>query len=93
MIDSGLLSLKDPSFSSQEWQASSALIIEWRALTIYLLDKLNPIIRDKLGLSEEQFPLAKVLEGGTWSAGRQLAIERRGNTNPPINILSDGTVF
>jgi hypothetical protein len=37
-------------------------------------------------------PLACVLEGGTWSAGRRIAAQRlRGG--PPLNIVSDGTVF
>jgi hypothetical protein len=38
-------------------------------------------------------PLAKVLEGGTWAAGRLIARERRIDGSPPIKVLSDGTVF
>jgi hypothetical protein len=37
-------------------------------------------------------PLACVLEGGTWAAGRALA-QRLHNGAPPLNIDSDGTVF
>jgi len=37
-------------------------------------------------------PLAAVLEGGTWAAGRELAQARRGG-DPPFPIASDGTVF
>jgi hypothetical protein len=37
-------------------------------------------------------PLACVLEGGTWAAGRVLANELRGGL-PPLDIASDGTVF
>ncbi|MGE0634502.1 MAG: DUF1688 family protein, partial [Pseudobdellovibrionaceae bacterium] len=40
-----------------------------------------------------EFPLAKVLEGGTWWAGRFLAAEKRQGGPPPIQIKSDGTVF
>jgi Protein of unknown function (DUF1688) len=37
--------------------------------------------------------LARVLEGGTWAAGRRLARERRADGSPPIAVASDGTVF
>jgi hypothetical protein len=37
--------------------------------------------------------LARVLEGGTWAAGRQLAREKRGDGGPPFQIQSDGTVL
>ena len=50
-------------------------------------------VRERLGMSEQAFPLARVLEGGTWAAGRRLARERRPDGGPPIPVLSDGTVF
>jgi len=37
--------------------------------------------------------LAKVLEGGTWKAGRRIAASRRAGGPPPIQVVSDGTVF
>ena len=40
-----------------------------------------------------RFPLAKVLEGGTWAAGRRIAGLRRPGGVPPLDIDSDGTVF
>ena len=45
------------------------------------------------GLDAAQFPLAKVLEGGTWAAGRRIAAEKRAGGTPPLTIVSDGTVF
>ncbi|MDP3376399.1 MAG: DUF1688 family protein, partial [Hydrogenophaga sp.] len=69
-----------------------AFIVEWRALTVALLDELAPLVRAELGLSAEQMPLACVLEGGTWAAGRLLA-QRLRDGLPPLNIVSDGTVF
>jgi hypothetical protein len=44
-------------------------------------------------LTIEDFPLACVLEGGTWAAGRRLAREKRPDGSPPIAVVSDGTVF
>ncbi|MFC7690033.1 DUF1688 family protein [Paeniroseomonas aquatica] len=38
-------------------------------------------------------PLARVLEGGSWWAGRRLAAERRADGGPPLIIASDGTLF
>ena len=40
-----------------------------------------------------EMPLPKILEGGTWWAGRIIAKELRKNGAPPIEIISDGTVF
>ena len=93
MIDSGLLSLRNPGDLAQAWAPESDLIIEWRALTIYLLDQIGAEVQKSLGKTPQEFPLAKVLEGGTWWAGRYLAQEKRAGGAPPLNIISDGTVF
>ena len=74
-------------------EAGSELIVEWRALTVALLDRLAPLVRAELALSEQAMPLAAVLEGGTWAAGRALAQKLRPGALPPIRVLSDGTVF
>jgi hypothetical protein len=71
----------------------SPLVVEWRALTVALLDELAPLVRQRLGLRAENFPLARVLEGGTWAAGRALARQLRPDGSPPITVKSDGTVF
>lgn len=92
LLDAGVLRLKDPALASRRWQAGDELIVEWRALTVALLDELAPLVRGKLGLDEAHMPLACVLEGGTWAAGRVLAQRLRDGT-PPLNIESDGTVF
>lgn len=91
-LDAGVLRLKDPSQADQPHAASDELIVEWRALTVALLDELAPLVREQLGLTAEQMPLACVLEGGTWAAGRALAQQLHGG-KPPLNIQSDGTVF
>lgn len=93
LIDSGLISVKDPKKLSEAHTPDSDFIIEWRSLTIYFLDILGEKIQKALGKTPADFPLAKVLEGGTWWAGRFLAKEKRENGDPPIQIKSDGTVF
>ena len=91
-LDAGVLRIKDANRSGHLYAAGDELIVEWRALTVALLDELAPLVREQLGLTEAQMPLACVLEGGTWAAGRALAQQLRGGT-PPLNIVSDGTVF
>jgi hypothetical protein len=69
------------------------VVVEWRALTVALLDRTADEVRRHLGLSAAELPLARVLEAGTWAAGRQIAAERRPGGGPPIEVDSDGTVF
>lgn len=93
MIDSGLLSFQNSEDAGKLFNPDNELIIEWRALTVHLLDLIGENVQKSFGFSPQQFPLAKVLEGGTWWAGRFLAQEKRAGGVPPININSDGTVF
>lgn len=92
-LDGGLLQLKQPQALQVSHLPSAEIIVEWRALTISLLDRIAETMRTKLQLSPQQFPLVKVLQGGTWSAGRQLASQLRPDGVPPLQITSDGTVF
>jgi len=93
LLDKGLLSLKEHGLYQKAHKPDSELIIEWRALTIVMLDKIGEIVRKKLNKTEAEFPLAKVLEGGTWWAGRMAAKEKRSDGAPPLKLDSDGTVF
>lgn len=77
----------------QTFTVDHPAIVEWRALTVIGLDRIAAAVRSRLGVSAEAFPLARVLEGGTWAAGRAIAAERRPGGTPPLAIASDGTVF
>jgi hypothetical protein len=92
LLDSGVLQLRDASVAQQTWQPGDELIVEWRALTVALLDELAVDVRKLLHLDADRMPLACVLEGGTWAAGRELA-QRHRNGLPPLQVASDGTVF
>lgn len=92
-LDLGLLRPKHEAVLTNRHLPSSEVIVEWRALTLVLLDQLAAIIRQKLDLDATTLPLAKVLEGGTWAAGRRIAAELRPGGIPPIQVISDGTVF
>lgn len=92
-VDTGLLQAKDPIVFQQPHLPGSEVIVEWRALTVILLDQIAETIRTKLNRSSVELPLVKVLQGGTWTAGRKIAAEKRPGGIPPIQIESDGTVF
>jgi hypothetical protein len=68
-------------------------VVEWRALTVALLDRLADTLRHRVGLDATALPLAKILQGGSWAAGRATAFARRADGSPPFKIISDGTVF
>ncbi len=93
-LDMGVLGLKDEADARRDHEPGSTLVVEWRALTVALLDEVAALIRRSLGRSREELPLAKVLEGGTWAAGRRIALAKRPEGGgPPLTIVSDGTVF
>ena len=92
-VDTGVLAFRDPAAAAHEHDVGSALVVEWRALTVALLDRLADIVRQKLNMDATTLPLAKILEGGTWAAGRAIARELRPDGSPPVKVISDGTVF
>ena len=92
-IDLRLLVPRQASDLQLAHEVDSEFIVEWRALTVALLSDLAPRVRKLLGKSETELPLGKILEGGTWAAGRKIAKELRADASSPLKIISDGTVF
>ena len=93
-VDLGLVVPKHPEVTGQPHAPGSPVVVEWRALTLVMLDLIGERVRQLLHKSPEELPLIKVLEGGTWAAGRRIAKQLRPATGaPPIAIKSDGTVF
>jgi len=92
-LDLGVLRLRDPGLADNPLPPGHPAVVEWRALTVALLDRIAPPLRARLGGNAATLPLSRLLEGGTWAAGRQAAAERRADGGPPLRILSDGTVF
>ncbi|KAF9813453.1 hypothetical protein IEO21_05612 [Rhodonia placenta] len=104
LVDLGVLSLRPGAITSSFYSnpdtgiaklpPSHPAIVEWRAMTVIELDRIADKIRQKLGLTAEQFSLAQVLESATWKGGREIAKQKRpASGGPPIDIESDGTVF
>jgi hypothetical protein len=92
-VDMGVLVPRNPAAWSQTYVVSDPFVVAWRAMTVALLDRVAPLVRERLSLSAASFPLNRVLEGGTWAAGRFIAQETRAGGGPPFQIFSDGTVF
>jgi hypothetical protein len=93
LIDTGVLVLRDTNAAAKAHAVDSELVVEWRALTVALLDRLAALIRTRLNMDAQTLPLAKILQGGTWTAGRAIARQLRPDASPPIQVISDGTVF
>jgi hypothetical protein len=93
LLDAGVIQPRSARLLERSYKPQDEFIIEWRALTVVLLDELATLVRQRLGKTAEQLPLACILEGGTWAAGREIAKELRTDGAPPLRIESDGTVF
>ena len=93
LLDGGVIRPRDPRLLARTWKPQDEFIIEWRALTVVLLDELAVLVRARLNKTAEELPLACILEGGTWAAGREIAQELREGGAPPLHIESDGTIF
>jgi hypothetical protein len=101
LLDAGLVVPRDPAWATAAVTPADPPVIEWRALTVALLDELAPRVRERLAVDRpadvaeraRALPLASLLEGGSWAAGRAIAAERRPGGVPPVTVHSDGTVF
>ena len=94
LLDMGALTVRDRRLLEYPQPAGSEPVIEWRALTVAALDTLRVAVGQRLAAGQRPaLTMAQLMEGGTWAAGRAVAARARGDGRPPLNILSDGTVF
>lgn len=91
-IDMGVLQPKEHVLQKTH-SATAEPIVEWRSLTVCLLDELAVIVRKNLNRTTDELPLVKILQGGTWTAGRKIAKQLRDDGTPPIRLNNEGTVF
>ena len=92
LLDTGAIAPRRP-LPDRAFSPWNAIVVEWRGLTVALLDRLRPRVAGKLGLAESDFTIGQLLEGGTWWAGRRIAKELREGGPPPLRTMSDGTLF
>jgi hypothetical protein len=93
LVDLGVLVPKHDDVRGKVHAPGDEVIVEWRALTVALLDRIALGVRSSLDKTPVELPLASLLEGGTWATGRAVAARLREGGGPPIRIASDGTVF
>ncbi|OJD14516.1 hypothetical protein AJ78_05130 [Emergomyces pasteurianus Ep9510] len=100
-VDLGVLSLKKEALDRglnasgselPQFEAGDDVIVEWRAMTLVLIDKLHGMVLSRMdGIN---LTMAQLLEAGTWKSGRELAVKHRPTTkSSPILVKSDGTIF
>lgn len=102
-VDLGVLSLKSEALERGQKASGQQLpmfkdcsdeIVEWRALTVALLDEVYGIVKKEMEEKGVEFSMAQMLEAGSWKAGRELAAKKRPETkSSPILIDGDGTLF
>ncbi|KAJ6155198.1 hypothetical protein N7470_005764 [Penicillium chermesinum] len=102
-VDMGVLTLKDDVLKAGLERSKQSLpiydttgdvIVEWRAMTVALLDKLHELVRAKFSDRGVTLSMAQMLEAGSWKGGRELAAKYRPETrSSPILIEGDGTLF
>src|SRR5262249_54229985 len=72
LVDLGVIRPRAAIDPLQRHDVGSQLVVEWRALTVALMDPLVGLVRERLGLNSS-FTMPQLLQGGTWSAGRKIA--------------------
>ncbi|GAA5844045.1 hypothetical protein JCM9279_003712 [Rhodotorula babjevae] len=73
------------------FDASHSAMVEMRAVTICMLDRIRSGINARLGV---ELSLPQVLESSTWKGGREIAKKLRPETaGPPFRYVATGDVF
>jgi hypothetical protein len=93
LVDLGLIEPRHARVIDEVHRPGDEIVVEWRALTIPLILAIADRLRHYFAVDADRLPLAGVLEGGTWRAGRRIAADKRPGGPPPIRVVSDGTVF
>ena len=82
-IDAGVIVPRQASSLTRTWKPGDELVVEWRALTVMLLDELAALLRTRLAKTAAELPLAPLLQAIT-----------AGHTGArALKLESDGTLF
>lgn len=101
-IDMGVLKLKPEAARSHtapgeklpRLSPTHDAVVEWRSMTVALLDKLFELVSSRFAKMGVTLTMAQMLEAGSWKGGRELARKLRPDTlSSPIIIDGDGTLF
>lgn len=70
MLETGVLRLRDERTASSDWTCGDAVVVEWRALSLALMEEMAPLMRDFLGCERSELPMGCILEGVARAADR-----------------------
>ena len=95
LLDAGVIVPRHSSDLIKTYRPSSDFVVEWRALTVTLMDELAVLVRQALDQSPPPGLPPRGPEGGAWVAGLlgELELVAGVGTAPPLKIDSDGTLF
>lgn len=91
-LEAGVLLPRDRADLSKPHGPADAFTVEWRALTVALVDRLADRVRALAGLDADGLPIACVMQGGTLPLARKIALEKPAATELPLGFAADGTV-
>ncbi|WP_305988874.1 DUF1688 family protein [Roseibium sp. MMSF_3544] len=91
-VKTGVLKIKDGPEAPTEESVRDRMI-EIRAITMALTDKLADLLRSELDVTAEQLPLTCILEGGTSRAGNHVLQQSSPGTDKLGRFLNPGAVF
>ncbi len=91
LVDLGVLQPKQRSVRETIHAIGDEPIVEWRALTVAVLDRVADGVQKALEKSPQELPLSCVLQS-TWAAGRAVASELRANGAPPIRVADSAVL-
>lgn len=89
---SGVLKIKDGPQTPMEDSVRDRMV-EIRAATLALTDRLADLLRRELDVPAEQLPLTCILEGGTCRLGTRILEEASGKNEKLGRYLNPGAVF
>ena len=90
--ESGVLKIKDGPQTPTEDSVRDRMV-EIRAATLALTDRLADLLRRELDVPAEQLPLTCILEGGTCRLGTRILEEASGKNEKLGRYLNPGAVF
>jgi hypothetical protein len=90
LVDTEVLTPKTEGAASIVHEAGAPIVVEWRALTVALLERIGDAVRAELGVSRAALPIGRILPAMR-KAGRALAQEKRDGL-PPIRFAGDGAL-
>lgn len=93
LVDLKLLTPKNQNAYSQIYSADSEFVVEWRALTVLLIDKLADTVRKELNFTSKELGLNQVMFSLIYPASKKIATHLRGNFSTPFKFVLENAPY